>query len=54
MRLRWWCRCSRTLVLGVAELGFHVRDMQRITAASQAGARSCRPKVTLGSPTSMR
>ncbi|MEZ5377591.1 MAG: pilus assembly protein [Acidimicrobiales bacterium] len=28
-----------TLVLGVAELGFHVRDMQRITAASQAGAR---------------
>ena len=28
-----------TLFLGVAELGFHVRDTQRVTAASQSGAR---------------
>ncbi len=28
-----------TLFLGVAELGFHVRDAQRVTAASQSGAR---------------
>ncbi len=28
-----------TLVLGVAELGLHVRDAQSITAASQSGAR---------------
>ncbi len=28
-----------TLVLGVAELGLHVRDTQSITAATQAGAR---------------
>ncbi len=28
-----------TLVLGVAELGFHVRGTQSVTAASQAGAR---------------
>ncbi len=27
------------LFLGVAELGFHVRDTQNVTAASQAGAR---------------
>lgn len=28
-----------TLFLGVAELGFYVRDSQRVTAASQSGAR---------------
>lgn len=28
-----------TLFLGVAEVGFHVRDSQRVVAASQAGAR---------------